>query len=49
MSIIFAKSFKKQIKQVTHQPISKPTQKQDEQQMQPTRNKLMNAPKTNEA
>ncbi len=48
MSIIFTKSLRKKIEQITHQPVSELTQKQDEQQVQSTGNKLMNAPKTNE-
>jgi uncharacterized membrane protein YdfJ with MMPL/SSD domain len=48
MSIIFTKSLIKQLEQITHQLVSKPAQKQNEQQVQSTGNKLMNAPKSDE-
>ncbi len=38
----------KTIKQITHQLVSKPAQKQNEQQVQSTGNKLVNAPKLDE-
>jgi hypothetical protein len=40
-------SLKKQLEHVAHQPTSKPAQKQDEQQVQPMGNELVNAPSTN--
>jgi hypothetical protein len=44
MPRVVIRSFRKQLKHITHQPILKSTQKQNEQQVQPTRIKPMNAP-----
>jgi hypothetical protein len=47
MSRILTRSFRKQLEKITHQPIPKLTQEQDEQQVQPMGNKPRNAPNTN--
>jgi hypothetical protein len=46
MKTIDHHKFFKTIKQVARQPTSKPAQKQDEQQVQPMGNELVNAPNT---
>ncbi len=47
MSRIVSKNLRKQLKQVKHQHVHEHAQKQDEQQVQPTRDELVNAPNTN--
>jgi len=46
MSRIIIKSFRKQLKQVRHQLVTKLALEQDEKQMQPMINELVNAPNT---
>jgi len=47
MSRIYITSLNKQLKHVTHQPVPKPAQEQDEYQVQPMGNEHVNAPNIN--
>jgi hypothetical protein len=49
MSRVGTRSFRKQLKQIKHQPISDLVQEQDEQQVQLMGDEPMNAPNTDEA
>jgi hypothetical protein len=44
MSRVVIKSLRKQLEQITHQPVSEHAQEQNQQQMQPMGNEHVNAP-----